>query len=56
VEDLVNQATSGGGGPNPSNSSPGTNPASNAQSADDSGIQGALVPSTAGRVVYYRVN
>jgi general secretion pathway protein K len=56
VADLVNQATSGGGGPNPSNQSPPA-PDSNAPgSGDDTGIQGALVPSTAGRVVYYRVN
>ena len=55
VEDLVKQATSGGGGPNPSNPSP-TSTDPNAPSGDEAGIQGALVPSTAGRVVYYRVN
>ena len=52
----MNQATAGGGGPNPSGPGTQTPPANGQTSDDDSGIQGALVPSTAGRVVYYRVN
>lgn len=55
VQDLANQVTSGGGGPNPDHQNQGNSPNTTAD-GDDSGIQGALVPSTAGRVVYYRVN
>jgi general secretion pathway protein K len=55
VQDLVNQVASGGGGPNP-NAAARAAGDPDAQDADEAGIQGALVPSTAGRVVYYRVN
>jgi general secretion pathway protein K len=52
VQDLVNQVTAAG---TPPPVTPATDP--NAPDpADQPGIQGALVPSTAGRVVYYRVN
>jgi general secretion pathway protein K len=54
VEDLVAQATGAGSTPNATDQ---TQPDSSTTSGDaPAGITGALVPSTAGRVVYYRVN
>jgi general secretion pathway protein K len=52
VLDLVNQAV---GGANP-NAASGNAPSNTETTEEPVGIQGALVPSTAGRVVYYRVN
>ncbi len=54
VQDLVNQVTAGAEGSNAP--SGGANDSSNTSQDEPVGIQGALVPSTAGRVVYYRVN
>lgn len=53
VQDLVNQATAGA---TPAAATPPAAKASGTSDEDSTGIQGALVPSTAGRVVYYRVN
>jgi general secretion pathway protein K len=51
VQDLMNQVTAG------ATPAPAGAPDPTGTTNDDSvGIQGALVPSTAGRVVYYRVN
>jgi general secretion pathway protein K len=53
VEDLVKQAVGGGTAtPDPAP----TSGSSSTSTEEPVGIQGALVPSTAGRVVYYRVN
>ena len=52
VQDLVNQVSAGA---TPAATTPAA-PASAKTDEDSAGIQGALVPSTAGRVVYYRVN
>jgi general secretion pathway protein K len=53
VQDLMNQVTAGA-----APEAPATPPANASGTSDEEapGIQGALVPSTAGRVVYYRVN
>jgi hypothetical protein len=56
VQDLVNQVTAGGSPPAGAQSSTGSGGSSGTNPEDQVGIQGALVPSTAGRVVYYRVN
>jgi general secretion pathway protein K len=55
VQDLLNQVSAGG---DPAaGATPSPDPTSSAATTDEPvGIQGALVPSTAGRVVYYRVN
>jgi hypothetical protein len=57
VADLVAKVGEGGNpGDNPA-SAPGAEPTDGADSAEAAvGISGALVPSTAGRVVYFRVN
>jgi len=52
VQDLMNQVTAGATPP-PPNQAPD---ATDTSTEESPGIQGALVPSTAGRVVYYRVN
>jgi len=52
VQDLVDQVTAGA---TPAAPAPAPS-ADDTSSEDEPGIQGALVPSTAGRVVYYRVN
>ena len=56
VQDLANQVTAAdpAAGGQPSQSSPGSGGTSGTD--EPMGIQGALVPSTAGRVIYYRVN
>jgi general secretion pathway protein K len=55
VQDLVNQVQANAAQPTPTPPSSSTTTTTQ-QTTDDSAIQGALVPSTAGRVVYYRVN
>jgi general secretion pathway protein K len=52
VEDLVAKVTASTTSP----TTPDTTSTSDESSSETAGIQGALVPSTAGRVVYYRVN
>jgi hypothetical protein len=55
VQDLVAKATAGS---DPTQPAANQQTETNAQGTDatGTGISGALVPSTAGRVVYYRVN
>jgi general secretion pathway protein K len=53
VQDLVNQVTAGA---TPAPPTPPPTQSGSTTDDDSAGIQGALVPSTAGRVVYYRIN
>jgi hypothetical protein len=53
VEDLLNQVSAGGA---PAAGAPPATPETGTSTEEPVGISGALVPSTAGRVVYYRVN
>ncbi len=57
VADLVAKAADGGNPQGTPPPAPGAEPTDSADSAEAAvGISGALVPSTAGRVVYFRVN
>ena len=55
VQDLLAQVTGAGATP-PGEAKPESSEATESGSEEGAGITGALVPSTAGRVVYYRVN